>query len=92
MSNVRMEETAMSSDDEEDVTAMKRVRRSAMAPGFPRRATAAKGAESPEDTCDEVMLFGKVGYAELEVRATAASPKVVANPKGMANQAIPPMI
>ncbi len=82
----------MSSDDEEEVTAMNSVMRRAMAPGFPRRATVAKGADNPEETCDVVMLFGYVGYAGLDVRATAESPKVVANPKGIANQAIPPII
>jgi hypothetical protein len=58
MSNVRMEETAISSDEEEDVTAMKSVSRSATEPDFPRIATAANGPESPDDICKVVMLFG----------------------------------
>lgn len=60
-SKVRIEDTAMSSDDEEEVTAMKSVNNKAMAPGFPRRATAAKGADTPDDTCDVVILLGYVG-------------------------------
>lgn len=75
----------MSSEDEEEVTAMKRVSRRAMAPGLPRSVTAANGADNPDETWDEVILFGKVGYAGLSVSATAARPKVVAKPKGMAN-------
>lgn len=60
-SNVRIEETAISSDEEEDVTAMKRVSNNATAPDLPRSAAAAKGAESPDEIWDEVMLFGYVG-------------------------------
>jgi hypothetical protein len=49
----------MRSDEDDNVTAIKSVRRSAIAPGFPKRATAAKGAESPEETW-EVTLLGKL--------------------------------
>lgn len=75
----------MSSDEDEEVTAMKRVRSNAIAPGFPSSATAAKGADNPEDISDGVILLGYVGYAGLSVRATAASlPQIVSlsnNPK-----------
>jgi hypothetical protein len=57
-SKVKIEETAMSSDEDGDVTAINSVRRSAIAPGFPKRRTATKGAESPEETWEEVMLLG----------------------------------
>jgi hypothetical protein len=57
-SKVKIEETAMSSNEDDDITAIKSVRRSAIAPGFPKRATAAKGAESLEETWEEVMLLG----------------------------------
>jgi hypothetical protein len=58
-SKVKIEETAMRSDEDDNVTAIKSVRRSAIAPGFPKRATAAKGAESPEEAW-EVTLLGKL--------------------------------
>ena len=89
-SNVRIEDTAMSSDEEDEVTAMKSVSRSAMDPDLPRRATAANGPDSPDDTCEVVILCGYVGHTGLSVNATAASPRVVAKPNGIANYAMPP--
>jgi hypothetical protein len=90
MSKVRIEDVAISSEDDEDVTAMKSVMSKAMAPFFPKSAAAPNAAERPEETCELVMLFGYVGNAGLSVKATAARPSVVAKPKGMANQAKPP--
>jgi hypothetical protein len=74
------------------VTAIKSVKRKTTALPFPNRTAAAKGADRPADTCDEVMGLGYVWNLGLSVRATAARPRVVANPNGMANQAIPPMM
>jgi hypothetical protein len=60
-SNVRMEEMAMSSEEEDEVTAMKRMSKSAMEPGFPGRATVANGPDNPEDICEVIILLGYVG-------------------------------
>lgn len=49
MSNVRIEDTAMSSELDDEVTAMKRVIRRAIAPFLPRRAAAPNGAERPDE-------------------------------------------
>jgi len=45
-----MDDTAMSSADMAEVTAMKTSKRVAVAPPLPRRATAALGSTSPADT------------------------------------------
>lgn len=90
MSKVRIEETAMSSAEAQEVTAMKRTIRRATAPPVPRSAVAAKEEERPAVIWDWVMGLGYVGKLGLSVNATAARPRVVAKPKGIANQARPP--
>lgn len=90
-SKVKMEDTAMSSEEELDVTAINRVSNKAVAPGFPSSATAAYGADNPEDISSAVILLGYVGKAGSSVSATAARPSVAAKPNGIANQAIPPL-
>ena len=89
MSKVKIEDTAISSAEAQLVTAMKRTISKATAPPVPSRAVAAKGADKPAETCTWVMPFGYVGKEGESVRATAASPKVVAKPKGIAYQARP---
>jgi len=54
---------AISSKDEEEMTAIKRVSRRAIAPGLPWSATAENDADNPNENWGEVILFGKVGYA-----------------------------
>ena len=90
MSKVRIDETAISSAEAQEVTAMKRTIRRATAPPVPRRAVAANGVERPAVTCAVVMVFGYVGNVGESVRATAARPNVVAKPNGMAYHARPP--
>ncbi len=82
----------MSSADKQLVTAMKRTINKATAPPVPSKAVAAKGADKPAETCPWVMPFGYVGNVGESVRATAASPRVVAKPNGIAYQARPPRI
>ena len=65
----------MSSEEAEEVTAMKRVSKSATAPCFPSRATAAKGAVRPEEIWDAAILFGYFGYAGSLVSPTAVDPR-----------------
>jgi len=87
-----MDETAMSSAELAEVTAMKTIKSTATAPPLPRSATAAYGTTRPADTSAESMRFGNVGNAGLPSRANAARPQVVAMSQGMANQEIPPII
>ena len=82
----------MSSAEAQLVTAMNRTINKATAPPVSSKAVAAKGADKPAETWAWVMLFGKVGKVGEYVRATAASPRVVANPNGIAYQARPPRI
>ena len=90
MSYVQIEETAISSAEEADVTAMKTKRKVAPAPPFPNRATAAFGRTRPAVTSAFGMRCGYVGKIGLLSRASAASPIVVAQSHGIANQLSPP--
>ena len=56
------------------------------APDLPSRAAAAEGAGNPAETSAAL----KVGIAGSPFKATAASPRVVANVNGIANHANPP--
>ena len=58
MSKVKIEETAMSSAEAQDVTAMNNTISNATAPPVPRRAVAAKGVERPAETCACVIVLG----------------------------------
>lgn len=69
---------------------MNSVMSNAAAPDLPRRALAEKAAARPDDIWLSVGTSGYVGNAGLSVSATAASPSVVENPNGIANQASPP--
>jgi hypothetical protein len=89
---VKIDETAMSSAELAEVTAMKTIRSTATAPPPPRSATAAYGTTRPADTSAGSMRFGKVGNAGFPSSAKAARPQVVAMSQGMANQEIPPMM
>jgi hypothetical protein len=90
MSKVRIEDTAMSSAGAHEVTAMKSVINNATAPDFPRSVLAAKAAARPAETWLGAIACGYVGKLGLSVSVTAASPRVVANPNGIANHASPP--
>lgn len=90
MSYVKIELTAMYSDDDALVTAMKTISRVQTAPPEPRRATAAYGRTSPADTSASDIRFGNVGNTGLLSRARAERPIVVAQSHGMANQESPP--
>lgn len=48
----------MSSELEDEVTAIKRVISRAMAPFFPSKAAAPNGAESPDEICEADIGFG----------------------------------
>lgn len=87
-----MEETAISSADEADVTAMKTIKSVHTAPPGPSKATAAYGSTRPADTSASGMRSGYVGKAGLLSRARPARPIVVAQSQGMANHEIPPMM
>jgi hypothetical protein len=87
-----MDETAMSSAELADVTAMKTIKRVQTAPPPPSSATAAYGKTRPAETSAADMRRGKVGKAGLPSRARAASPIVVAQSHGIANQEIPPIM
>ena len=80
-SYVRIDDTAMSSAEVADVTARKSTTRRAAAPDLPRMAAAAAGAARPAETsaAESVRMSGSPR------RATAASPSVVENMKGIAN-------
>lgn len=85
---MRSEDTAMSSAEAHDVTAIKSTMRRAIAPPCPRSVLAAYAAASPEEISPDVGTLGYVGKRGLSVNAAAERPKVVANPKGMATKAI----
>lgn len=83
-------DTAISSADEADVTAMKTISRVQTAPPWPSRAIAAFGRTSPALTWASDIRFGYVGKTGLASRAKALNPIVVAQSQGMANQLRPP--
>ena len=85
-----MEETAMNSEDEAEVTAMKTSRRVAAAPPFPSKATAALGRTRPAVTSASGIRLGKVGKEGEVSSARQERPIVVAASHGMANQDSPP--
>ncbi len=89
---MKIDETAISSADEAEVTAMKTMRRVQTAPPDPRRATAAYGSTRPAETSALDMRSGYVGKAGLPSRARPARPMVVAQSHGIANHEIPPII
>src|SRR5256885_4244060 len=91
ISYVQIEDTAISSADEAEVTAMKTNRRVAPAPPLPNKATAAFGSTSPAVTSESGMRFGYVGKMGLFSRASAERPMVVEQSHGIANQERPPM-
>lgn len=85
MSKVRIEETAISSALAQDVTARKSESSRATAPWVPRRALAERADASPAEMSLSDGKFGYVGNSGWSARATAARPRLVANPKGIAN-------
>jgi hypothetical protein len=89
-SKVRREDTAISSADAQEVTAMNNTISNATAPPLPISVSAANAAARPDDICPEVGTSGYVGKRGLSVSAAAASPNVVEKPKGIANHARPP--
>ena len=91
MSYVQIDDTAISSADDADVTAMKISRKVAPAPPLPNKAIAAYGSTSPAVTSAFGMRFGYVGNIGFLSRASAARPIVVAQSHGIANQLRPPM-
>lgn len=76
-----MEETAISSAEQALVTARKSRTRRVAAPAFPSKAAAAAAAGRPAETSAGVRIL----MSGSPRRATAASPRVVANVKGIAN-------
>ena len=80
-SYVISDETAISSADPADVTAMNSMVSTITAPTSPIRTDAAAGTVSPSWTCSGVKSTPS---------ATAVSPMVVASVNGMANQQAPP--
>lgn len=90
MSKVSSEETAISSADVDDVTAMKRRSSIRPAPPLPSRVMAVAGEERPAPLCAAVNGSGYVGKLVDPVRAAQPSPIAVANANGMPYHAMPP--
>lgn len=80
----------MNSAEDADVTAMKTKSSVATAPPFPSIATAAFGRTSPALTSASAIRSGYDGNTGLLSKARAASPIVVAQSQGIANQLRPP--
>jgi hypothetical protein len=57
-SNVKSEETAMSSAEAHEVTAMKSTMSNAIAPDCPKRVSAANAAARPDEICPDVGTSG----------------------------------
>jgi len=87
---VKILDTAISSAELADVTAMKINRSVHTAPPFPRRTTAALGSTKPALTSASGMRSGKEGNDGWPSSARQASPIVVAQSHGMANHERPP--
>lgn len=83
-------ETAISSAEVAEVTAIKIKTNVQAAPPFPRSATAAFGSTNPASTSISDILAGKPGNAGLVSSAKQASPIVVAHSHGIANHERPP--
>lgn len=82
---MRIEETAISSALAQEVTARKRDRSSATAPWVPSKALAERADARPAEISLSEGKFGYVGNWGWSARATAARPKLVAKPQGIAN-------
>ena len=82
----------MNSAEDAEVTAMKTNNSVAAAPPFPSNATAAFGRTRPAVTSAADIRFGYEGNTGLPSNARAASPIVVAQSHGIANQESPPII
>ena len=80
-SYVISDDTAMSSADPAEVTAINSMVSTSTAPTSPMRTDAAAGTVRPSCTCSGVRSTSK---------ATAVRPMVVASVKGIANQQAPP--
>ena len=89
-SNVSREDTAISSAEVDEVTAMKSRMSMSTAPPLPSRAMAVAGDERPAPFCAAVNGLGYVGNRGLLVSAAHPRPIAVANPNGIPYQAIPP--
>ena len=87
-----MDETAINSADEAEVTAIKTRSRVAAAPPDPSMATAALGRTRPAVTSAGSIRLGKVGKLGNDSSARQDSPIVVAVSQGMANQERPPIM
>lgn len=83
MSKVRREETAISSAEVEEVTAMKRRRSMSAAPPLPRSAIAVAGEERPAPFWAAESGKGYVGNEGEDVRAAQPRPMIVAKPNGI---------
>ena len=82
----------MNSAEDAEVTAIKTKSSVATAPPFPSIATAAFGRTRPAFTSASDIRFGNEGKTGLLSNARAASPIVVAQSHGIANQDSPPII
>ena len=89
-SNVRSEETAMSSALVELVTAMKSSNNISPAPPFPSNAMAVAGELNSAPFCAAESGLGYVGKEGADVRAAHPRPMAVAKPNGIPYNAIPP--